>query len=63
MAHKTWDLGDLIEGKDVLPCKWVYKKKLTLDYPTPKYKACLIAKGFKQQKEIDFEEVFSQMVR
>ena len=64
LANKTWDLVELPEGKKALPsCKWVYKKKFTSDDPTPKYKACLVAKGFKQQQGIDFEEVFSPVVK
>ncbi|MCO5578894.1 hypothetical protein L7F22_032743 [Adiantum nelumboides] len=57
------DLMELPEGKKALPCKWVYKKKFSSDDPKPKYKAHLVAKGFKQKKGIDFEEVFSSMVK
>ena len=63
LANKTWDLVELPEGRKALPCKWVYKKKFTSDDPTPKYKARLVAKGFKQQQGIDFEEVFSPVVK
>ena len=63
LANKTWDLVELPEGRKALPCKWVYKKKFTSDDLTPKYKARLVAKGFKQQQGIDFEEVFSPVVK
>ncbi|MCO5603918.1 hypothetical protein L7F22_058074 [Adiantum nelumboides] len=59
IANETWELTKLPQGKQALPCKWVYKKKYTAQYPEPKYKARLIAKGFKQKKEIDFNEIFS----
>ena len=47
----------------MLPCKWVFKKKFTSPNATPKYKARLVAKGFKQEYGIDFEEIFSPVVK
>ena len=47
--HKnaTWDLVQLPDGKKALPCKWVYKLKVTDSESKPKYKARLVAKGFR----------------
>ena len=63
--HKnaTWDLVQLSDGKKTLPCKWVYKLKVTDSESKPKYKARLEAKGFRQQQGIDFEEIFSPVVK
>ncbi|MCO5549289.1 hypothetical protein L7F22_002757 [Adiantum nelumboides] len=63
VGNETWNLVDLPEGKQALPCKWVYKKKFTSDDPNPKYKARLVAKGFKQQHGVDFDEIFSSVVK
>ncbi|MCO5574559.1 hypothetical protein L7F22_028347 [Adiantum nelumboides] len=63
LADETWELIDLPEGKTVLPCKWVYKKKYTAKNPELKYKARLVAKGFKQKKGVDFDEIFSPVVK
>ncbi|MCO5587385.1 hypothetical protein L7F22_041334 [Adiantum nelumboides] len=60
IANETWELTKLLEGRQTLPCKWVYKKKQTADDPEPKYKARL---GFKQKKEVDFDEIFSLVVK
>ena len=51
LLHKnaTWDLVQLPSGKRALPCKWVYKLKVTDSESKPKYKARLVAKGFRQQ--------------
>ena len=50
LLHKnaTWDLVQLLSGKRALPCKWVNKLKVTNSESKPKYKAGLVAKGFKQ---------------
>ena len=63
--HKkaTWNLVELPSGKRALPCKWVYKLKVTEGESKPKCKARLVAKGFRQQQEIDFEKIFSSVVK
>ena len=61
--NKTWDLVQLPENKKALPCKWVYKYKYVTGDTTPKFKACLVAKGFKQKYGIDFEEIFLPVVK
>ena len=65
LLHKnaTWDLVQLPKGKKVLPCKWIYKLKVTSSESKPKYKARLVAKGFRKQQGIDFEEIFSPIVK
>ena len=37
--------------------------KVTTNYDKPKYKARLVAKGFRQQQGVDFEEIFSSIVK
>ncbi|MCO5582475.1 hypothetical protein L7F22_036371 [Adiantum nelumboides] len=63
IANETWELTKLPQGKQDLPCKWVYKKKYTAKDLEPKYKPRLVAKGFKQKKGIDFNEIFSPVVK
>ncbi|MCO5573975.1 hypothetical protein L7F22_027753 [Adiantum nelumboides] len=59
--NKTWELVPLPKGRKALPCKWVYKKKIASDVEN--YKARLVAKGFKQEYGVDFQEIFSPVVK
>ena len=62
-ANKTWDLVKLPKNRRALPCKWVYQLKETSDSTNPKYKATLVAKGFRQDYGVDFDEIFSPVVK
>ena len=62
-TNKTWDLVDLSKNRRALPCKWVYRLKETSESTTPKYKAKLVAKGFRQEYGVDFDEIFSPVVK
>ena len=59
LLHKnsTWELVHFHDGKRALPCKWVYKLKVTANDGKPKYKARLIAMG------LDFEEISPLLLR
>ena len=61
--HKigTWDLVDLPSGKSAICCKWVYKIKTRSDCTVDRYKDRLIARGFTQEHEIDYEETFAHV--
>ena len=64
-VHKigTWDLVDLPSGKSAIGCKWVYKIKTRSDGTVDRYKDRLIARGFTQEHEIDYEETFAHVAR
>ena len=40
-------------------CKWIYKIKTHSDGTIQGYKTSLVAKGFTQENEIDYEEAFA----
>jgi hypothetical protein len=60
--NQTWDLVQLPTGKRALQNKWVYKLKEE-DGGKKRYKARLVVKGFAQKKGIDFDEIFSPVVK
>ncbi|KAL3821238.1 hypothetical protein ACJIZ3_007143 [Penstemon smallii] len=61
--NKTWELVKLPEGKRAIGCKWVYAKKDSGDKSKVRFKARLVAKGYAQKEGIDYNEVFSHVVK
>ncbi|KAE8725588.1 hypothetical protein F3Y22_tig00008386pilonHSYRG00069 [Hibiscus syriacus] len=62
--NDTWKLAQLPKGKRVIGCKWVFvKKDGSHNKKDVRYKAQLVAKGYAQKKGIDYNEVFSPVVK
>ena len=64
VKNHTWKLARLPKGKKAIGCKWVYAQKE--GFPSKndvRYKARLVAKGYAQKKGIDYNEVFSPVVK
>jgi ATP-binding cassette subfamily B (MDR/TAP) protein 1 len=52
----------LLKGKKALKNKWVYRVKTKEHSSHPRYKA-MVVKGFSHKKGIDFDEIFSPVVK
>ena len=57
--NQVWDLVEPLEGIKPIDCKWVCKKKRGVDGKVETFKDRLVAKGFTQKEDIDYEETFS----
>jgi len=62
MENQTWDLVELSESKCTLYNKWVYRLKEENDV-TRRYKARQVVKEFQQWEGINFNEIFSHVVK
>ena len=61
--NQTYDLVKLPHGRKALQNKWVFKLKRDGSGKLVKYKARLVVKGFGQKKSIDFDKIFSPVVK
>ena len=57
----VWILVDLPKEIKSIGCKWIFKKKRGADRKVETYKACLVAKGYHQYYNIDYDETFSSV--
>ncbi|GJX75612.1 retrovirus-related pol polyprotein from transposon TNT 1-94 [Tanacetum coccineum] len=58
-----WELDPRPEGKNIIALKWLWKNKCDAENIVVQNKTCLVAKGYKQEEGIDFEESFAHVAR
>ena len=61
--NETWDLVDAPKGVKPIGCRWVYKVKYNTDGSLNRYKAQLVAKGYAQQHDINYDETFASIAK
>ncbi|GKC99417.1 retrovirus-related pol polyprotein from transposon TNT 1-94 [Tanacetum coccineum] len=60
---QVWELVPRPEGKNVIALKWIWKNKCDAENIVVRNKSHLVAKGYKQEEGIDFEESFAPVAR
>ena len=61
--NHTYDLVKLLKNKRAIKNKQVYGLKTQEYNAQPQYKTRLVVKEFSQKKGVDFEKIFSPMVK
>ncbi|GJZ27731.1 retrovirus-related pol polyprotein from transposon TNT 1-94 [Tanacetum coccineum] len=60
---QVWELVLRPEGKNIIALKWLWKNKCNTENIVVRDKTRLVAKGYKQEEGIDFEESFAPVAR
>ena len=64
LKNGTWVLVERPNGRRVVSCQWIFKKKIeAADGDKVRYKVKLVARGFTQEHDINYKEVFSPVVK
>ena len=63
MSNHNWELVELLPKVKPIGCKWVLKRKLKPDCTIDKFKARLIAKGYKQKHNVDYFDTYFPVTR
>nr|GEW76303.1 putative ribonuclease H-like domain-containing protein [Tanacetum cinerariifolium] len=61
--QQVWTLVDLPYGKKAIGIKWIYRNKKDERGIVVRNKARLVAQGYTQEEEIDYDEVFALVAR
>ena len=61
--NETWTLVPRPNNVNIVGNKWVFKVKCKSDGSVDRHKARLVAQGFSQTQGVDYDEVFSPVVR
>lgn len=61
--NQTWTLVNPPQDQQVIDNRWIYKIKQDCDGSAKRFKARLVARGFKQIAGVDYHETFSPVTR
>lgn len=59
----TWTITELPPGKKKVSCKWLFTAKHKADRSIEKLKPLLVARGFTQSYDIDYQKTFPHVAK
>ena len=59
LHNKTWEVEDRPPGTNVLPVKWIFKRKRDAAGNIERYKARLVVVGCRQREGLDYNEIYA----
>ena len=63
IGNNTWVLVDLPPTCKPIGCKWIFRKNIKINGTIDKFKACLVAQGFRQKLCIDHFDTYAPVTR
>lgn len=64
LKNNTWQLVQKRKDKRIVGCKWIFKRKDGIpDVERQRFKARVVAKGFTQVQVVDFNDIYSLVVK
>ena len=57
--NKVWTLVDLPDDRQAIENKWIFKRKTDVDISVTIYKSRIVAKCFRRDQGVDYDEIFS----
>ena len=63
LKHNVFNLVELPNGRKAIGSKWVFRVKHNADGSVERRKARLVAQGYSQKHDVDYDETFSPVVR
>jgi hypothetical protein len=63
LQNDTWSLCSSPPGKNVVPCKWVFKLKRRPNGSVEHHNAKLVGVGYLQRSGVDFLNTFSLVIK
>eukprot|EP00253_Pinus_taeda_P030144 PITA_30144 len=61
--NDTWELMNLLQGKEDIGVKWVYKTKSNAEGNIERHKVRLVVKGYKKQHGRDYADTLARVTR
>ena len=61
--NDVWTLVPRSEGEHIIGTKWIFHNKIDEEGNVICNKACLVAQGYSQMEEVDYDETFALVAR